>query len=259
MVFDGKRYNQWCCFDYGNAETSGKDDGNATMEAIYLGNSTQWTRGGGTGPWVAADLENGMFEGDSTNAASNTSSRFQLVLPHGHAQGPLGKRDGAEGRQRAVGHPRRRSGTENARPATAPRSWKAPSSSEPAATAATTPQGPSSKEPSPPAIRRTASTTQSRPTSSLRATGTEAPPPATVDDAECAVGTSLIHGYPCHEHVSGSTDGSRRSPFSEPRSPCPCRAGAGRRGRPVEPPPAETPPPPPPNAAASSRPAGRRW
>ena len=73
MVVGRKALQPVCCFDYGNAETTGSDDGNATMEAIYWGNSTQWTRGGGNGPWVAADLENGMFEGDSTNAPSNTS------------------------------------------------------------------------------------------------------------------------------------------------------------------------------------------
>jgi hypothetical protein len=89
MVVDGKRYNQWCCFDYGNAETSGKDDGNATMECLYWGNSTQWTRGGGNGPWMAADLENGMFEGDSTNAASNTSiTGWSWVV--GMLKGPSG-------------------------------------------------------------------------------------------------------------------------------------------------------------------------
>ena len=33
-VVDGKSYGQWCCFDYGNAEFDGIDDGNATMEAI---------------------------------------------------------------------------------------------------------------------------------------------------------------------------------------------------------------------------------
>ena len=72
-VLDAKRFSSICCFDYGNVETDGKDDGNATMEAIYWGSSTQWSRGGGNGPWVAADLENGMFEGDSTTASSNTS------------------------------------------------------------------------------------------------------------------------------------------------------------------------------------------
>jgi hypothetical protein len=76
-VFDGKLYSQWCCFDYGNAELDGIDDGNATMECIYWGADTQFGQsGGGSGPWVAADLENGMFEGyenGSVKVASNTS------------------------------------------------------------------------------------------------------------------------------------------------------------------------------------------
>jgi hypothetical protein len=72
-VFDGTRYSSICCFDYGNAEKAVAPGDAATMEAIYWGNSTQWARGGGSGPWVAADLELGMFEGDSTNTPTNTS------------------------------------------------------------------------------------------------------------------------------------------------------------------------------------------
>jgi hypothetical protein len=76
-VLDGKTYGQWCCFDYGNSELSGIDDGNATMEAIYFGADTQFGQsGGGSGPWVAADLENGMYEGyenGSSKVVSNTS------------------------------------------------------------------------------------------------------------------------------------------------------------------------------------------
>ncbi len=68
---------EWCCFDYGNSELPGIDDGNATMEAIYFGADTQFGQsGGGSGPWVAADLENGMYEGyenGSSKVASNTS------------------------------------------------------------------------------------------------------------------------------------------------------------------------------------------
>jgi hypothetical protein len=65
MVVDGKRYSDLCCFDYGNASTTGNDEGNATMEAIYFGSDTGWGGyGQGNGPWVAADLENGMFKGD---------------------------------------------------------------------------------------------------------------------------------------------------------------------------------------------------
>ncbi len=76
-VFDGKTYGQWCCFDYGNAELSGIDEGNATMEAISWAADTQFGQsGGGSGPWVGADLENGMFEGYDNGSAkvpSNTS------------------------------------------------------------------------------------------------------------------------------------------------------------------------------------------
>uniref|UniRef100_UPI0027DEB157 arabinofuranosidase catalytic domain-containing protein n=1 Tax=Streptomyces sp. HPF1205 TaxID=2873262 RepID=UPI0027DEB157 len=31
-IFDGTHYNGGCCFDYGNAETDSRDDGNGTME-----------------------------------------------------------------------------------------------------------------------------------------------------------------------------------------------------------------------------------
>jgi hypothetical protein len=63
MVVDGKRFSSNCCFDYGNAETTGNDDGNATMEAVYWGSDTTWGgKADGNGPWVAADLENGMFK-----------------------------------------------------------------------------------------------------------------------------------------------------------------------------------------------------
>jgi hypothetical protein len=76
-VFDGKSYGQYCCFDYGNSEISGIDDGNATMEAISWGADTQFGQsGGGSGPWVAADIENGLYEGYENGSAkvpSNTS------------------------------------------------------------------------------------------------------------------------------------------------------------------------------------------
>ena len=65
MVVDGKHYNDKCCYDYGNAETNGKDNGKGTMEAVYFGSDTEWGGPGqGSGPWVAADLEDGVFKGD---------------------------------------------------------------------------------------------------------------------------------------------------------------------------------------------------
>src|SRR4051794_26204899 len=62
-IFDGTHYNGGCCFDYGNAETNSNDDGNGTMEAIYFGNIKVWGYGSGNGPWIMADLENGLFSG----------------------------------------------------------------------------------------------------------------------------------------------------------------------------------------------------
>ncbi|KAI1455505.1 Arabinosidase B [Annulohypoxylon moriforme] len=69
-VLDGSHYNDACCFDYGNAETSNKDTGDAHMEAIYYGTCKVWGTGSGSGPWVMADLENGLFSGSS--AGQNT-------------------------------------------------------------------------------------------------------------------------------------------------------------------------------------------
>jgi non-reducing end alpha-L-arabinofuranosidase len=91
MVVSGKHYNQWCCFDYGNAETNDTDDGKATMEAVYFGNSTQWGKGSGSGPWVMADLEDGVYAGGSTSAqASNTSLVANYVTAM--LKGPSGNR-----------------------------------------------------------------------------------------------------------------------------------------------------------------------
>jgi len=64
MVTSGKHYNGGCCFDYGNAETDNNDDGKSTMEALYFGSSTGWGRGNGNGPWIMADLENGLWAGN---------------------------------------------------------------------------------------------------------------------------------------------------------------------------------------------------
>jgi len=96
MVVSGKHYNQWCCFDYGNAETNNKDNGPATMEAVYFGNSTQWGKGSGTGPWVMADLEDGVYAGGSTAAAPTNTS---LVADYVTAmlKGPSGNRFALKG------------------------------------------------------------------------------------------------------------------------------------------------------------------
>jgi hypothetical protein len=74
MVTSGNFFNNGCCFDYGNAETDNHDDGAGTMEAVYFGTGVVWGTGSGTGPWVEADLENGLFAGGTTGKVmSNTS------------------------------------------------------------------------------------------------------------------------------------------------------------------------------------------
>ena len=79
MVTSGRHYNGGCCFDYGNAETDHKDDGQGTMEAIYFGNSTGWGKGAGNGPWVMADLENGLWAGTERVNANNTPMVSEYV------------------------------------------------------------------------------------------------------------------------------------------------------------------------------------
>lgn len=80
-IFDGTHFNGGCCFDYGNAETDSHDDGNGTMEAIYFGTIKVWGFGPGPGPWVMADLENGLFSGVNFgfNANDPTISNERFV------------------------------------------------------------------------------------------------------------------------------------------------------------------------------------
>ena len=79
MVASGDYYNAGCCFDYGNAETNSMDNGEGTMEAVYFGNCTIWNKGAGEGPWVMADLENGLWAGDVSPYEKNTPVSYKYV------------------------------------------------------------------------------------------------------------------------------------------------------------------------------------
>jgi non-reducing end alpha-L-arabinofuranosidase len=59
-VINGHHYNSGCCYDYGNAETDSRDDGDGTMETTYYGNATAWYRGEAPGPWIMTDQENNL-------------------------------------------------------------------------------------------------------------------------------------------------------------------------------------------------------
>lgn len=73
MVTSGTHFNDQCCFDYGNAETSGNDTGNGHMDALNFGTECWFNKCYGSGPWLQGDLENGLFQsssGGSTNTAN---------------------------------------------------------------------------------------------------------------------------------------------------------------------------------------------
>lgn len=81
MVTSGTHYNDRCCFDYGNTEITNFDTGNGHMDSIYFGTLCWFAPCNGAGPWVMADLENGLFQsaaGGSQNAA-NTGNRSPFV------------------------------------------------------------------------------------------------------------------------------------------------------------------------------------
>ncbi len=61
MVTSGVHNNGGCCFDYGNGQLSRTYEGGPTMDSIYFGTSTTWGFGGGSGPWIMADYEDGML------------------------------------------------------------------------------------------------------------------------------------------------------------------------------------------------------
>merc|ERR1712154_480008 len=52
----------------GNAETNNDDDGKGTMESVYFGSNDNALAhvGSGSGPWIMADLENGLWAGNET-------------------------------------------------------------------------------------------------------------------------------------------------------------------------------------------------
>jgi hypothetical protein len=83
MVASGTHVNGGCCFDYGNAETNSRDNGNGHMDAINFSKECWFAPCSGSGPWVQADLENGLFagaNGSDTNNHGNSSTFVTALL-----------------------------------------------------------------------------------------------------------------------------------------------------------------------------------
>jgi len=78
MVTSGTHASATCCFDYGNSELVRKVGHNGSMDAVNFSKLTTWGSGAGTGPWVMADLEDGLFSenvggGKNSNDLSMTT------------------------------------------------------------------------------------------------------------------------------------------------------------------------------------------
>jgi len=89
MVTSGKHVNGGCCFDYGNAEVNNNDDGAGTMECIYWGVCNVWGTGNGGGPWVMADLENGLWAGNMKKNDKNLpiTTEYVTAMVKGNTNG----------------------------------------------------------------------------------------------------------------------------------------------------------------------------
>jgi non-reducing end alpha-L-arabinofuranosidase len=74
MVTSGEHYNGGCCYNYGNGQTSRTYEGGPTMDSVYFGNCTIWGTGVGNGPWVMADMEDGIVSGSGTGQNPNLES-----------------------------------------------------------------------------------------------------------------------------------------------------------------------------------------
>ncbi|SEN81429.1 arabinofuranosidase catalytic domain-containing protein [Actinacidiphila rubida] len=88
MVASGTHTIRDCCFDFGNVEAAENDTGAGHMDALNISPITACNPCHGTGPWVQADLENGIFQAD-TNAHSvngGNSSAFVTALLKNNGQ-----------------------------------------------------------------------------------------------------------------------------------------------------------------------------
>ena len=115
------------------------------MEAIYFGNIKVWGYGTGNGPWIMADMENGLYSGVNAGYNANDptiANRFTTAMINGGAE-PVAD----PGRQRPVRRPVHVLQTDPPqRVGLQPHAQsKAPSSSASAATTAKAPPAPSTK------------------------------------------------------------------------------------------------------------------
>ncbi|WP_052396911.1 arabinofuranosidase catalytic domain-containing protein [Streptomyces sp. NRRL F-5123] len=79
MVASGTHVGSDCCFDYGNAESTPYDTGNGHMDAVSIATTCYFSPCTGSGPWVEADMENGMFQGGNGSNTANLGNSSPYV------------------------------------------------------------------------------------------------------------------------------------------------------------------------------------
>ena len=79
MVASGTHVGSDCCFDYGNAERTPNDTGNGHMDAVSIATTCYFAPCTGSGPWVEADMENGMFQGANGSNTANQGNNSTYV------------------------------------------------------------------------------------------------------------------------------------------------------------------------------------
>ena len=81
LVGSGTNTNDKCCSDFGNAEVTETDTGAGHMDALNI-SVRNATGSYGNGPWIAADLENGLYKGATLtdNANHGNSSDFVTAV-----------------------------------------------------------------------------------------------------------------------------------------------------------------------------------
>lgn len=94
MVVHGAYFNGACCYDYGNMESTVRDDGAGTMSALYFGSSTDWTKGAGKGPWGMTDYENGLFAGAVADPGGTNAMYPSIAYPGNNLVTVLSKTNG---------------------------------------------------------------------------------------------------------------------------------------------------------------------
>lgn len=75
MVTSGTHQSAGCCYDYGNAQLDRNYHGGPTMDTVYFGSNTIWSTGEGSGPWVMADMEDGMLANGTPSAKNVTANK----------------------------------------------------------------------------------------------------------------------------------------------------------------------------------------